>query len=92
MRIQLDTDHKTIKVESTVKFSELIETLEKLLPKGLWKEFSLETNVTINSWTSPIVIRDYTYPRPWYHTAINAIGTNVTNTASLQTGTYNIEC
>jgi hypothetical protein len=47
MKIQLDTTAKIIRVEEKVNLGELTETLEKLLPGGLWKQFSLETNVTI---------------------------------------------
>lgn len=41
MKIQLDTTNKTIKLEGEIKLSEMVSTLEKLLPKGLWKEFTL---------------------------------------------------
>ena len=70
MKIQLDTTNKTIKLESDVLFSELIEVLEKLLPKGLWKEFELKTNVTITTWSNPIIIEKYHEPYrryPWWN-------------------------
>ena len=44
MKIQLDTINKTIKIEEQVNLKELVKTLEKLLPKGLWKEFDLINN------------------------------------------------
>lgn len=53
MKIQLDTTQKTIKIEEQVKLSKLVETLERLLPKGEWKEFTLETNTTISYWSNP---------------------------------------
>ena len=63
MKIQItiqDEGIRTIKVEEKVNFGELINALEKLLPNGLWKEFELETNVTINWGTyQPIVIKEY---------------------------------
>lgn len=34
MKLQLDTENKTIKLESTVELSKLVDTLEGLLPKG----------------------------------------------------------
>jgi len=77
MKIQLDTTQKTIKVENTVKLSELISALDKMFPNGEWKDYSLETNVTINNWSYPIYIKESpTYPAyPWY-------GGGVTNYSS----------
>jgi hypothetical protein len=105
MKIQLDTDNKTIKLDSDVKLSELIETLEKLLPKGLWKNFTLETNVTINNWSNPIVIErktvPYYPPGIWYHCDGNKtitpykdqITCDVNNkTFALSSGIHNLEC
>ena len=75
MKIQLDTENKTIKLEKDVVLSKLIETLEKLLPNGEWKEFTLETNTVIHHWSNPVVLPSVipypvpTYPRPhwpWY--------------------------
>lgn len=68
MKLQLDTTNKTIKVEGDVKFAELIKTLDKLLPKSEWKEFTLETNTTIVSWQQPYYVpyKHYEpYWRPW---------------------------
>ncbi len=65
MKIQLDTGMKTIKVEESVNFGELIETLDRLLPKGEWKKFKLETQTTITNWGNPIIIREYPYSRPF---------------------------
>ena len=72
MKIQLDTENKTIKLEKEVVLSKLIETLEKLLPNGEWKEFTLETNTVIHHWSNPVVIPSVipypvpTYPRPYW--------------------------
>lgn len=65
MKLQLDTQSKTIKVESNVKLSELVETLDRLFPKGEWKQFTLETNTTWQ-WYSPTVVKQFVpdcYPR-----------------------------
>jgi len=48
MEIQIDMTKKLIKIKETVDFKELVETLEKLLPNGLWKEFQLEPYTSIN--------------------------------------------
>lgn len=66
MKIQIDTQKRTIKIEEAVNFGELIEGLERLLPNGLWKEFKLEPYI-ITNWCNPIVI-DRTLPsaNPFY--------------------------
>ena len=72
MKIQIDTKEKTIKVEETVKFSELIKVLNKLLPKE-WKEYSLQSNAVIY-WSQP-----YT----WYYSQIVPLtGTIITQGTS----------
>ncbi len=58
MRIQLDTTAKTIKVENTVNFGELVDFLEKFLP-GEWKTYKLEANTIIQNWGNPIYIDRY---------------------------------
>lgn len=84
MKLQLDTQAKTVKVEQSVSLSELVEVLERLLPNGQWKEYQLETNVTIE-WNSPTIIyRDrWPYYNPltpyWY------AGSGGTTTGSLST-------
>ncbi len=99
MKIQLDTDKKTIEIEDEVKLSSLFETLEKLLPGEEWKSFTLETNTSIHQWSNPIVIRERTYPTyPWWGSAVycstNAVQNFKTpnvNLPALIEGTYNIE-
>lgn len=107
MKLQLDTTNKVIKLENSAELGELVKQLEKLLPKGEWKEFTLETNTVINNWNTPVVIREYpTYPviptYPWYissgsmHT-YGAGGTPLANSISnderlsLKSGTWNVE-
>lgn len=95
MKLQLDTTNKTIKLEDKIKFSDLIETLEKILPEQ-WKDFTLETNVVINNWTNPYIIEKQVpvYPNyPWYNGATNITSSFDENTKfyTLNQGTYNIE-
>lgn len=62
MKIKIDTDNKTITIEEPTNMGSLFDTLETLLPHGLWREFKLETNM-INNWMNPIVIKEYpVYP------------------------------
>ena len=95
MRIQIDTDQKTIKIEKNALLKDVIKTLNKLLPNGEWKEFTLETNATISHWCSH-------YPWSYYAGGI-ALSTDkmnvpytltmssTQNALSMNSGVYNIE-
>jgi len=97
MRLQLDTVNKTIKVEGSVLLSELVTTLESMLPNNLWKKFTLEANVIIDNWSRPIIIeRQHVpyYPRPWYagySGSADLPDTNKILCSSLKEGIYNVE-
>jgi|SRR6478736_5615492 len=58
MKLQIDTELKTIKLESQTNLKEFFEKIQNFLPD--WAEYKLETNVTIN-WGAYPVYRD-----PWY--------------------------
>ena len=92
MKLQIDTTAKTIKLDEAVKLEELISALDKLFPDGLWKEFQLITNVTINWQTNPIIIKEYpiwptypTYPTQPYPWVIYDAGYKLTS------GTYDVQ-
>lgn len=91
MKLQLDTKLKTIKIEETVNLGELTEMLEKLLPFGAWKEFTLEATI-IHNWSSPIVIDKYQpyvpYQNPWWQNPYMGSGDNQ---FTLCEGTYNLQ-
>ena len=95
MKIQLDTQAKTIKLEDRVKLDEFVKLLNKLLPQGEWKEFTLEANTTINHWSNPVVIREYPrerYPWIWYGDGLNKHPVRKTEISySLNAGKFNIE-
>lgn len=100
MKIQLDTESKTIKIESDVKLEKLITTLNKLLPHGEWKNFTLQTNTVIHQWNSPIIIKEFPNYLPWYRQSGEVLcNTNSykaswdrrnTQNNQLLSGTYNI--
>lgn len=75
MKLQIDTSEKTIRVEEQVNFGELVKVLNKLLPKGEWKTYKLETNTVINWNQYPI----WTYPNylPFY--ALSGVITTTEN-------------
>ena len=58
MKLQIDTQNKTIKLAEDVKFNELIKVLNKLFPKGEWKEWTLDCNTVLTWSTYPVI----TYP------------------------------
>lgn len=102
MKIQLDTENKTIKLESDVELSKLVETLDELLPDGKWREFTLKTNTTITRWDFPVIIREKeSWPTyPWYRQpAVISESGGVMNTSvsepkgpyALKAGVFNIE-
>jgi hypothetical protein len=67
MKIQIDTKEQTIAVEQNIKLNELIEALDRLFPKGEWKEYTLKTETIIN-WNSPIYIDRWEHPwYPWWN-------------------------
>lgn len=84
MKLQIDTTNKTVKFETALRFSELEDTLKKLLPED-YKDYSIEVNTTIN-WTYPqIIYRDYPYWRPWSLTSgntYNALSQGLTTTSN----------
>lgn len=67
MKIQIDTNLKTIKLEDSVNIGEFYEMMEKLFPDGQWKEFRLEANTVIDGWMNPIIINKNipVLPYPW---------------------------
>lgn len=104
MKLQLDTVGKTIKIEGSVNLKELFDTLNKLLPKGLWEDFVLESHSTIVGWSAPIIIEKsvpYPYfPAPiWYGTSTNetmlpknfGLGSDGKHYC-LNEGTFNVQC
>ena len=86
MKLQIDTENKTIKVDQNVLFSDLLKVLNKLLPKE-WKNYTLETNST---WY-------YYNPIPYYPSQPWRIGdVTYTSGGEMPNGTvtssvYNIE-
>lgn len=79
MKLQIDTEKKTIKIESDIKLSLLIKTLKAMLPND-WKDFTLQTNTTIQHWTNPIIWGGYPYTpyiQPWYSINGNVSGNSL---------------
>jgi hypothetical protein len=107
MKIQIDTNAKTIKVEEKIKFGELVAALKALFPDGAWKEYDMIPEI-IQDFSNPIYIRTYPYwsTSPFYvgGTTADLVVTNCISTGTYVshpnnqnftltsgTGTYNIE-
>lgn len=97
MKIQLDTEHKTIKLEEVVKVGELVTLLESFFPDGAWKEYTLELTI-IQNWINPIDIpyipQQPNYPW-WQPTVAPIVPYDNTNplpyTVTYCTGVYNLD-
>ena len=68
MKLQLDFDKKTIKIEGDVKLDSFFDKIKKILPD--WKKWKLETNTQIVGWGNPVYIDrypifPYAYPYWW---------------------------
>ena len=90
MKIQLDTDNKIIKLESDVLLSDLVKTLNKILPNGEWKTFTLKTHTTISHWHEPIIIHDHyerQYWQPWYTVTNTYMASNKSDAVMLAANT-----
>jgi len=99
MKIQIDTEAKTIKLEGQVILSEFIDKIEKLFPDGAWKEYKLETNTIIQNWGNPIVINPYNpyqFTSPWRPYWVNGVfnsGAHVNlNNSGANNLVFNVEC
>ena len=104
MKIQIDTDNKTITINEDVLFKTLIAELDKLFPNKSWEHFKLLTTPIVN-WVSPIIIEPYypthptypTYPTydtyPWILTGTTFNTNGITDNFSVNynSGTYNVE-
>ncbi len=103
MKIQIDTDHKTIKIENDVSIEKLLNTLKKLFPNNEWKEFTLQTNTVIERFHSPIVVEKWREPYyPWWSTryysqnmdhslSSKLMAKSDDNRFSLKSGVFNVE-
>lgn len=63
MKVNIDTENKTIEIEGRYKISEIIKVLKLLLPKD-WEEYELEMVKVVSYWNSPVVIEGKDYTRP----------------------------
>ncbi len=96
MKIQIDTNLKTITIEEEITLKELSDFLTKLFSDRSWENYKLIPK-TISTWDNPIIITYPTYPSyPSYpnqpivpefpNWPIITCDTNM-----MSSGTYNIE-
>lgn len=94
MKLQLDTNTKTIRIEESVNLGELTEMLAKILPKD-WKDYKIETTV-IQNYAAPIIIERHRPYRtlPWWEcqptvTYLSTQSTTRKNPYDIQAGAQN---
>lgn len=63
MKLQIDTNLKTITIEETIELGELYELLNTMFPNFEWKDYLLVPVRTIQSWKDPVTIP--WNPQPW---------------------------
>jgi hypothetical protein len=66
MKIQIDIENKTIKLEDKITLGKFIELMSSMFPNESWKEYELTPSI-ITNWFNPIVIDTWKYPwtTPW---------------------------
>lgn len=94
MKLQIDTQSKTITIEEAISFGELYDMLSAMFPNMGWKDYLLCPVTKIERWTDPIVIPwnpvpwivPYTPPvvpwqpcTPWVSPIICSTGTSICN-------------
>ncbi len=96
MKLQIDTNKKTIKIEESINLFDLMNTLNQLFPNDSWKEYSLES-ATITNWINPVYIQPHTvvlgrnYYQPYEVYCGTGSNTNYVNTLSSSNTVHNIE-
>ena len=94
MKLQLDTDTKTIKLEEKVNLGDLFNKLEEILPELKWREFELEMG-SITNWVNPWVVPIYPdrYYPPHLYPWITYVGDTSEEPilSTISTGVYNID-
>jgi hypothetical protein len=93
MKLQINTDNKTITIEESVNLGELYEALFKMFPKFTWKEYSIVPVKSIEHWTSPVTIPWTPQPvLPWYNPTIVPLSNPGTTSPGIPSLPYTITC
>ena len=78
MKLTIDTENKTIKLEEQVGLKELSETLIKLFPNQEWKEYDLIPNTVVSTpWVPTNPWDTHTGTRPWWLDQPTVISYNI---------------
>lgn len=91
MKLQINTDSKVIKIESTVKIKDILDTLKKMLPD--YEDYYLESNTNIINWERPTHTKKHIPNQPYWYMGLPGSWTeHKTNSVTLENkGVYNIE-
>lgn len=83
MKLQIDFELKTIKLESDINFGEFVEKIQTMLPD--WKEFKISTN-TVIQWREYPVWRYRRYNDwPWNQIMYNTANVGSFNYSDIKT-------
>lgn len=63
MKLQINTDVKTITIDQSVNLGDLFELLNSMFPNFQWKDYLLVPEKEIHFWKDPITIP--WNPQPW---------------------------
>ena len=63
MKARIDTNLKTIAIDEPIALDELLKFVKALFPDE-WKEWKVDTNVTIEMKSQPIIVERYPH-QPW---------------------------
>jgi len=93
MIIQLDTENKTVSLANAVRLGELFETLERLLPNGVWADYNIVPfqqnliveKIYIDRYPNPMVPNVPYNPEPWQPWITYGDNTNL-DQSTLQNG------
>ncbi len=90
MKIQLDTNQKTIRVEESVNLNEFMKAVKNLFPNNEWKEYRIETNTVINWGTYPIYYEPQKFTPYWWEQPYTICDGKTVTTGERVYGVYNI--
>lgn len=64
MKLQIDTERKTISIEESINLGELYNMLTAMFPNFTWKEYEIVPVKIIEKFSNPITI-PWSNPNPW---------------------------
>ena len=73
MKLQIDTEKKTILIEESIKTKELYDQLMRIFPSGEWEEYTIEPKIV------EVATNNLPWINPWQYGSPRPILTNPLN-------------